>query len=135
MQKTKNENQTSLDFSKNSKAQNVEKSDHFPRLSSVNQVYHNEASSILNDRFSIKISHEWRSYMISWSYWISRVKNFFDSNFSWSNISYVKIDKVLHFQNSFYVRHFLTKKEEQRFSKIVSNILSDIKYNSNLELK
>ncbi|MDD2486771.1 MAG: hypothetical protein PHS92_00165 [Candidatus Gracilibacteria bacterium] len=132
MQNTKNENQTYIDFTANMNS----KTEYYPRLSSLNHpVYHKEASSILNDRFSIKITYEKRSYVISGTYGISRVKNYIDSDFSGSRISYVHIDKVLHFQNSFYIRHFITKKEEMRFSKIVSNILSDIKYNSNLELK
>ncbi|EKE26146.1 MAG: hypothetical protein ACD_4C00409G0001 [uncultured bacterium (gcode 4)] len=131
MQYTQNTNQLSIDFSETKKEEIYR-----PRLASRNHpVYHKEASSILNDRFNIKISYEWRSYLISWFYRIQKFKNFYASDFSWNEISSLKIEKVMHFQNNFYIRSFLTKKEEYRFQKIVENIISDFKNNPNLEIK
>jgi len=97
-----------------------------------NPVFHKESSTILKDRFSMKLSYLGRSYHIVWNYWVLQLKSFYDPSNTSKKISYVNIDRVEHFQNWYYVKVWLTSNQELKFQKIITNILSNIYYNPNL---
>lgn len=95
-------------------------------------VFHKESSTILKDRFSMKLSYLGRSYHIVWNYWVLQLKSFYDPSNTSKKISYVNIDRVEHFQNWYYLKVALTQSQELKFQKIITNILSNIYYNPNL---
>lgn len=95
--------------------------------------FHKEASSIMWDRFAVKVRYNGRTYLLEWQYWVDRLRILWDNEFA-KRISFIKLNRVSHFQNSSYIPESLSFWKEQKFRKMVEKILDDPAYNPNLQI-
>lgn len=119
-------NQLAFDIS----VQQVPKKESFDAKNSFK--LHLQDSNILKDSFNIKITLEWRSYVLVWRYKIVDLRSYAISEDYEKTLAYVAIDKVMKFQWFMYLASKLPKREMLKFERILKQVLSNPSYNSNL---
>ena len=94
--------------------------------------YHPSSSTILKDSFSLKVSYNWRSYILKWKYRISTIKAFWNNEDRLNMLWFVDLEKILAYRWLIYSPAFVTKSEKLKLTKVVEKVLANPLYNENL---
>jgi hypothetical protein len=89
-------------------------------------------STILKNIFSLKVSYNWRSYILKWKYRIATIKAFGNLEDKMSTIWFVELENILAFKWFMYSKAFLTKQENLKLKKVAEKIISNPEHNENL---
>lgn len=129
----KNSGQLAFDFSARTKNL-LRKSPILQKHSSTGVVFHGEASTLMEDRFSIKVSLLGRSYRIYGTYRVKQSRSFWNSDEVSREAVGIHYEGIECFMNGRYVRTYISTKDELRLKKETEKILTDPVMNQNLAI-